>query len=170
MSKLHGHTQHVHNTHLLGDLELGHAPPWNFLNYRIWDHFWCCFQPQIPFIQSYLCAHFTSTWNLRSHNHANTWSLTLAFYIIFTWAPMNLTWAQAQVCPGVATPLLVALLLEGSYTHIYNNLGPSRNIFLADISKSLYEKPYFEKLKVALRPGGIICSQGETKRDDGCGQ
>ena len=67
--------------------------------------------------------------------------------------------------------LVVALLLEGSYTHIYNNLGHAEMYaFLADISKSLYEKPYFEKLKAALRPGGIICSQGETKRGGGCGQ
>ena len=37
-----------------------------------------------------------------------SWSLsaTVAFYIIFTWAPANLTWAQARVCPGLATPLL----------------------------------------------------------------
>ena len=37
--------------------------------------------------------------------HANNWSLTLAFHIIFTRAPVNFTWAQARVCPGVATPL-----------------------------------------------------------------
>ena len=28
-------------------------------------------------------------------------------------------------------------------------------------AKCLFEKSYFEKLKEALRPGGIICSQGE---------
>ena len=35
--------------------------------------------------------------------HANNWFLTLAFYIIFTWATANFMWAQARVCPGVAT-------------------------------------------------------------------
>ena len=42
--------------------------------------------------------------------HASNWPLTLglAFYIIFTWAPVNFTWAQAQVCSGVSVPLLFA--------------------------------------------------------------
>ena len=35
----------------------------------------------------------------------NNWSLTLAFHIIFTHAPVNFMWAQAHVCLGVATPL-----------------------------------------------------------------
>ena len=30
--------------------------------------------------------------------------------------------------------------------------------------KCLFEKPYFAKLKAALRPGGIFCSQGKTKK------
>ena len=36
------------------------------------------------------------------------WSLsaTVASYIIFTWAPVNLTWAQARVCRCLALPLL----------------------------------------------------------------
>jgi len=38
--------------------------------------------------------------------HANNWSLTLAFHIIFTRAQVNFTWAQARVCLGVATPLI----------------------------------------------------------------
>ena len=33
-------------------------------------------------------------------------------------------------------------------------------------AKCLFEKPYFEKLKVALQPGGIICSQGKIKRGE----
>ena len=31
--------------------------------------------------------------------------MTFAFHIVFTWAPVNFTWAQAQVRPGVATSL-----------------------------------------------------------------
>ena len=38
--------------------------------------------------------------------HANNWSLTLPFHNIFTWAPVNFTWAQAWVCLGVAMPLV----------------------------------------------------------------
>ena len=37
--------------------------------------------------------------------HANNWSLTLTFHIIFTRAPVNFMWAQAWVCSSVATPL-----------------------------------------------------------------
>ena len=37
--------------------------------------------------------------------HANNWSLTLAFHIIFAWAPVNFTWTQARVRPGEAMPL-----------------------------------------------------------------
>ena len=36
---------------------------------------------------------------------SNNWSLTLAFHIIFTRAPVNFMWAQARVCLGVAMPL-----------------------------------------------------------------
>ena len=43
--------------------------------------------------------------HMKAIMHANNWSLTLAFHTIFTWAPVNFTWAQARVCPGVATPL-----------------------------------------------------------------
>ena len=37
--------------------------------------------------------------------HANNWSLTLTFHNIklFTQTPVNFMWAQARVCPGVAT-------------------------------------------------------------------
>ena len=34
---------------------------------------------------------------------------------------------------------------------MYVHVGPA---------KCLFEKSYFEKLKEALRPGGILCSQG----------
>jgi len=37
--------------------------------------------------------------------HANNWSLTLAFHNIFIRAPVNFTWVQTRVWPGVATPL-----------------------------------------------------------------
>ena len=36
--------------------------------------------------------------------HANNWSLTLTYHIIFTRAPVNFTWAQTWVCLSVATP------------------------------------------------------------------
>ena len=35
--------------------------------FPLWNHLWGHFWPQIPFIQSYLYAHFTSIWNLRSY-------------------------------------------------------------------------------------------------------
>ena len=31
------------------------------------------------------------------------------FLHYFTWAPANLSWAQARVCPGAATPLAASL-------------------------------------------------------------
>ena len=43
--------------------------------------------------------------HMKAIAHANNWSLSLAFHIILTWAPVNFTWAQDQVSPGVATPL-----------------------------------------------------------------
>ena len=49
--------------------------------------------------------------------HANNWSLTLAFHIILTQAPVNFMVAQAWVCPGVAMPMsiyIVWLVFEGS--------------------------------------------------------
>ena len=36
--------------------------------------------------------------HMKAIAHANSWSLTLAFRIIFTQAPLNFTWAQAWVC------------------------------------------------------------------------
>ena len=55
--------------------------------------------------------HFSvlSVCSLRMHMkiviaHAKKWSLTLAS-TYFTRAPTNFTWAQAQVCPSMATPL-----------------------------------------------------------------
>ena len=38
---------------------------------------------------------------------------------------------------------------------------PWVHVFLPGPAKSLFEKPYFEKMKAALRPGGIISSMGK---------
>ena len=43
---------------------------------------------------------------------------------------------------------------------MYNTLSTCGNVFLIGPAESLFEKPYFEKMKGALRPGGIICSMG----------
>ena len=43
--------------------------------------------------------------------HANNWLLTLAFHIIFTRVPVNITLAQAQVSLGVAMPLVSTISL-----------------------------------------------------------
>ena len=48
--------------------------------------------------------------HMKAIAHANNWSVTLAFHIIFTQAPVNFTWAWAQVCPGVAMPLVTEKL------------------------------------------------------------
>ena len=96
ISKLREYIQCTCNTHLLG--ELGHAPAMKLLHYEIFfvRYFW----PQIPFVHSYLYTSSMSTWN-QSHMLITT----LAFHIISTRAPVNLTWAQARVCPGVAMAL-----------------------------------------------------------------
>ena len=47
---------------------------------------------------------------------------------------------------------------------MYNTLSTCENVFLQGPAKSLFEKPYFEKMKAALRPGGIICSMGTYAR------
>ena len=74
----HGHIHCMRNTHLLG--ELGHVPTrkfFLFFFFTLWDCFWGCFWPRISFFQSYLYAHFTSTWKWL---HT---SLTLAFHIYY---------------------------------------------------------------------------------------
>ena len=48
--------------------------------------------------------------HMKAIAHANNWSVTLAFHIIFTQAPVNFMWAWAQVCLGVATPLVTEKL------------------------------------------------------------
>ena len=96
----HGHIQCVRNMHLL--MELGHTPAMKID--PLWYCFWGPFWPQIPFFQSYLYARFTSTWKWLYMLIAN-WSLTLAFHIIFTRAPVNFMWAQTRQCPGAVTPL-----------------------------------------------------------------
>ena len=45
--------------------------------------------------------------HMKAIAHANNWSLTSAFHITFIRAPVNFMWAQAQVCLGIATPLLM---------------------------------------------------------------
>ena len=47
---------------------------------------------------------------------------------------------------------------------MYNSLSTCENVFLPGPAKRLFEKPYFEKMKGALRPGGIICSMGMYAR------
>ena len=49
--------------------------------------------------------------HMKAIAHANNWCLTIAFHIIFTWAPVNFTWAQARVCPGVYVVMPLSLLL-----------------------------------------------------------
>ena len=73
--------------------------------------------------------------------HTNTWSLTLTFHIIFTRAPANFTWAQAQVCPGVATPLHTPQCFT-SARHMYSvclqqKLGWFSSGMYADVVKKL---------------------------------
>ena len=34
--------------------------------------------------------------------------------------------------------------------------------FSAGPAECLFEQPYYEKMKKALKPGGIICAQGKT--------
>ena len=52
---------------------------------------------------------------------------------------------------------------------MYNTLDTCKNVFLTGPAKSLFEKPYFEKMKAALRPGGLICSMGKQDIVGGCG-
>ena len=105
MTKLCGHSmdtfmQCMHNTHLLG--ELGDAPTMKrFWNYKLWIASEAVFGHKCHSFSLYACFTFTWKW----FHMVNNWSLTLAFHIIFTCAPVNFTWAQAQVCLGVATPL-----------------------------------------------------------------
>ena len=56
--------------------------------------------------------------HMKAITHAKYWSLTLAFQIIFTRAPVNFTWAQTRVCPGVAMPLFPLLLTCASFTRL----------------------------------------------------
>ena len=42
---------------------------------------------------------------MKAITQANTGLMTFAFHIVFTWAPVNFMWAQAQVSLGVATSL-----------------------------------------------------------------
>ena len=70
---------------------------------------------------------------MKAITHANNWSLTLAFHIFFTWAPVNFAWAQAQ---GVATPLSSAPLISSltsppspQLSQSLQPLHPRRSIF-----------------------------------------
>ena len=84
MSKLRGHIQCACNTHLLE--ELGHAPAVKiFIHSEI--------ASEIVFghtILSVLPVYLLHV-HMKVIAHANNWSLTLAFHIIFTRAPVNFT-------------------------------------------------------------------------------
>ena len=91
----HGHIQCTHNTHLLG--ELGHTPAIKF--------FWhseiaseAIFGHKYHSFKSYLYTRFMSTWK---QSHMLTTGLWPQLSTLFMWA-------QAQVCLGVATPLITA--------------------------------------------------------------
>ena len=101
----HGHIQCARNTHLLG--ELGHAPSMKVFFFEI-------LHSEITlrrFLATYTTLSVLPVCSLNIHmkaiTHANNWSLTLAFYIIFTWAPVNFMLAHTQVCPGVANTLMM---------------------------------------------------------------
>ena len=88
----HGHIQCVHNTHLLGKQR--HASAMKiFLHSEIASK--VIFLPQIPFFSVLpVCSLHV---HMKAIAHANNYSSTLAFHIIFTRAPVNFPWAQAWV-------------------------------------------------------------------------
>ena len=80
----HGHIQCMPNTQLLG--EMGRAP--TMKSFEI-------IHPEVavPFFQALpVCSLHV---HMKVITHAYNWSLTLAFHIIFTRAPVNFMWAQA---------------------------------------------------------------------------
>ena len=75
------HIQCAHNTHLLG--ELGHTPAMNFFPIIHSEIASEILWPQIATILSVLPV-CTLHVHMKAISHANNWSLTFAFYIIFT--------------------------------------------------------------------------------------
>ena len=115
MSKLCGHcmgTFSVHvNTHLL-----------------VFENFLRLYTPRLllrPFLAINTILSVLPVCSLHIHMkviaNANNRSLTLAFHIIFTRAPVTFTWAQTWVYLGVATPLYIATLwtLDHSWTECF---------------------------------------------------
>ena len=90
----HGHTQCMRNMHLQGNL--GHAPASKNLTLR---------SLRRQFLATNTILSVLTVCLLHVHMKlaiadANNWLLTLAF----TRAPVDFMWAQAWVCPGVASP------------------------------------------------------------------
>ena len=53
----------------------------------------------------------------------------------------------------------IGMLIYTSY-YAYSQLALLCNTFTGP-ARPLFEKPYFQKIKAALQPGGILCSLGE---------
>ena len=97
----HGHTQSARNTHLLGDLR--HAPAKKiFFNYTLWDRFWGRFGHKYNSSDLPVCSLHVRIKLAIAHVH-NWPSLSTLF--LPGHQRILITWAQARVCPGVATPL-----------------------------------------------------------------
>ena len=95
----HGHIQCARNMHLLG--KLGHAPAMKiFITLTSLLRMFLATNTIVLVLP--VCSLHV---HMKEIAYANNLSLTLAFHIIFTRAPVNFTPAQAWVCPGVATPL-----------------------------------------------------------------
>ena len=110
----------------------GTFPPWN----RLWGHFW----PQIPFIQSYLYAHFTSTWNLQSYL-----IFDLSFPHYFYLGNSEFYMGRGQ---GVATPLLFPPSPSLGYLYT-KKVGSSINLCQAKLIVTL---PFLSVLFTGLCP------------------
>ena len=93
------HIQCTCNMHHLG--ELGHAPI-----VKIFETIQSEIAFEAFFGHKYILPECSLHVHMKVIAHTNNWPLTLAFHVIFTQETMNFMWAQAQVCPGVATPLM----------------------------------------------------------------
>ena len=71
----------------------------------------------------------------------HTWSLTFAFHIIITRAPVIFTWAEARVCPRVATPLLIPPPLPHHIQSITHKEGRELNKFMPIVTLSFLSVP-----------------------------
>ena len=43
---------------------------------------------------------------------------------------------------------------------MFTNISNFCNAYIPGPAKCLFERPYFERLRGSLKPGGIICTQG----------